>query len=180
LSAHVQENMGWPRQWLGLLYFCGGAAAFFSMRFTGRLSDRIGYTKTAFYATIGLWLTLYAGFYAQWHAVPVLLVFVLFMVTMSTRNVTTNALISKIPKPQERAGFMSLVSAAQHLMSGAGAMVSTLMLTETPDHRLAGMENIALLSMLGFGASIWLMYRIEKIVSAQACDAVIQAELTQL
>jgi len=164
ISAHVQQNMGYPRAWLGLLYFSGGAAAFFSMRITGMRSDRIGYAKTALYATIGLWVTLYIGFYAQIHAVPVLAVFVAFMVTMSTRNVTTNALISEIPKPQERAGFMSLVSAVQHLMSGAGAMCSTLLLKETADGRLAGMDHATLIAMASFGLSLWMMFRIEKIM----------------
>jgi predicted MFS family arabinose efflux permease len=162
ISAHVQQNRGYPREWLGLLYFSGGFAAFFSMRFVGRKSDSIGYAKTALYATIGLWIILYIGFYAQMRSVPVLTVFVLFMICMSTRNVTVNALLSKIPKPNERAGFMSLNSAVQNLMAGAGAMCSTALLTETADHRLAGMDNVSLLSMAALAASAWLMFRIER------------------
>jgi len=164
ISAHVQQNMGYPRAWLGLLYFCGGSAAFFSMRYAGKQSDRIGYAKTALYALIGLWITLYIGFYAQIHAVPVLVVFVAFMITMSTRNVTSNALVSEIPRPQERAGFMSLISAAQHLMAGAGAMCSTFMLKGTADGRLAGMDKVTLIAMAGFGLSVWMMFKIEKVI----------------
>lgn len=180
ISAHVQQNMHYPRDWLGLMYFVGGGAAFFSMRFAGKESDRIGYAKMSMVATIGLWLTLYAGFYAQWQEVPVLLTFILFMITMSTRNVTINALLSKIPKPQERAGFMSLISAVQHLMAGAGAAASTLMLTETPEHRLAGMDHVALLAMLSFGISAVVMFRIEKEVRARRKDSLVQAELAEL
>lgn len=167
ISAHVQQNMGYPREWLGWLYFWGGAAAFFSMRYAGRQSDRIGYARTNLYATLGLGLCVYVGFYAQVMAVPVLVIFILFMITSSARNVTSNALISKIPQPQERAGFMSLLSAIQHLTCGLGATASTLLLRETSEGRLAGMENVSLLSMLLFAVMPWMMFRIERVLKGR-------------
>jgi len=162
ISAHVQQNMSYPRELLGLLYFCGGGAAFFSMRYVGRKSDRIGYARMSLYATTGLLFVLYGLFYAQWHGVPVLLMFIGFMVCMSSRNVVANALISRIPKPQERAGFMSLNSAVQNLMAGLGAMCSTALLSETADHRLAGMEQVTLIAMAAFIVAVWLMFRVER------------------
>jgi len=164
ISAHVQQNMGYPRAWLGLLYFCGGSSAFFTMRIAGKLSDRIGYAKTCLYATFGLWIVLFVGFYAQIHVVPVLAVFIAFMITMSSRNVTISAITSEIPKPQERAGFMSLVSAVQHLMSGAGSMCSTFMLKQTADARLGGMDRVTLISMAAFGLSALLIFKVEKVI----------------
>ena len=86
------------------------------------------------------------------------------MMGMSTRNVTINALLTKIPKPNERAGFMSLVSAMQHLMTGLGALFSTLLLTETADHKLAGIDNLALISMISFAVSAAVMFRIERLI----------------
>lgn len=162
ISAHVQQNMGYPRHMLGLLYFFGGAAAFFSMRFTGKQSDRIGYTKTAFFAVIGICITLYIWFYAAYPWMPVLASFTLFMIMMSTRNVTSNALLSRIPKPSERAGFMSINSSMQSLMSGIGATCGTLLLSETPDHHLAGVKSATLLAMAGFAISVLMMAMIEK------------------
>ena len=164
ISAHVQQNMGYPRAWLGLLYFCGGIAALITMRFVGKISDRIGYSITSLYATIGLFFAITIGFYAQVKAVPVVIIFILFMMGMSTRNVTINALLTKIPKPNERAGFMSLVSAMQHLMTGLGALFSTLLLTETADHKLAGIDNLALISMISFAVSAAVMFRIERLI----------------
>ena len=174
ISAHVQENLGYPRPWLGLLYFFGGASAFFSMRLAGRYADRAGFAKTALYATIGLMLCIYIGFYAQWRVVPVLLIFVLFMVTSSTRNVTSNALISKIPEPQERAGFMALLSAVQHFSCGLGATASTMLLHETPEGRLAGMETVSLIAMLMFIIMPLMMAYIERILARRAPIAPIE------
>ena len=164
LSAHVQQNMGYPRDGLGLLYFCGGSAALVSMRVVGKISDKIGYAVASSYATAVLFIAVFVGFYAQMHSVPVLAIFILFMIGMSTRNVTINALISKIPKPEERAGFMSLVSAMQHLTTGVGSFFSTMLLTETTNHKLAGMDNVALIALAAFGLSTLLMFRVEKLV----------------
>jgi predicted MFS family arabinose efflux permease len=177
ISAHVQENMDYPRQWLGLLYFSGGAAAFFSMRLAGKYSDRAGYAKTALYATCGLWLTVYLWFYLQTRLIPIVGMFVVFMICSSTRNITSNALISRIPKPYERAGFMSLMSSVQHLMSGAGAMCGTLLLKETPAHRLAGMHKVALLAMVAFAVMPMMMFHIEKIVKQRKADTLVQTKL---
>ena len=162
LSAHFQENMGYPRATLGLLYFCGGSAAFFTMRYAGKKSDKIGYAVTSGYSTLALVATLFVGFYLQTRVVPVLVIFILFMVTMSTRNVVANALLSRIPKADERAGFMSLSSAVQNLMAGLGAMTSTSILFETVDHHLGGIENVTQLAILCFAISALLMFRVER------------------
>jgi predicted MFS family arabinose efflux permease len=170
ISAHVQQNMAYPREWLGFLYFCGGTAALITMRFVGKISDRIGYSLTAFCATVILYVAIFTGFYLQSRSVPVVVVFIMFMMSMSTRNVTTNALLSRIPKPNERAGFMSLISAMQHLMTGLGALCATFLLTETPDHKLAGMDHVALISMASFAISMVIMFRIEKILSKSVAN----------
>lgn len=165
ISAHVQMNMGYPRDGLGLLYFCGGMAALITMRLVGKISDRIGYAKTSFYATLLLFVPLFFGYFLQTPEFPVIMVFVLFMMCMSTRNVTINALLSKIPKPEERAGFMSLMSAMQHLMTGAGALCATLMLSETAQHKLAGMDHVAVIAMVTIGISAAVMFRIERLLA---------------
>lgn len=167
ISAHVQQNMGYPRAWLGFLYFCGGGAAFFSMRVVGRRSDRFGYARSCGLATVILWGCVWLWFYRQVGSIPAPMYFIFFMICMSTRNVTSNALISKIPLAHERAGFMSVMSSVQHLMSGVGAMASTLLLVETADGRMQGMEQVALLAMLAFTVMPLAMFHIEKILASR-------------
>jgi predicted MFS family arabinose efflux permease len=165
ISTYVQQNMNYPREWLGVLYFCGGGAAFFSMRFLGKKSDHIGYAKTSLMATVMLCICVWLWFYAQVQAIPAAIYFIVFMVAMSTRNVTSNALISKIPKPQERAGFMSLMSAIQHLMSGAGAAFSTMLLSESASGALQGMDTLSLINLPLLLVTPWMMFKIEKILA---------------
>jgi predicted MFS family arabinose efflux permease len=130
IAAHVQMNLGYPRDQLGLLYFCGGAISFFSMRLAGKLADITSATMTATLFTTLLVITLLLGYICFPSPVPVLVLFVFFMVAMSGRNICAQTLSSKIPAPHQRGAFMSVQSAVSMLSSAAGAYYSSLILTE--------------------------------------------------
>ena len=56
----MQENLGFPRSHLGLLYLAGGSLTFFSTRSLGSLVDRVGSFPVGSVAvlcwTVVLWL----------------------------------------------------------------------------------------------------------------------------
>lgn len=147
LAAWLQFNAGWPRERLGLLYMAGGAVTFFSMRIAGRLVDRFGSPRVGAGATVLFVAVLAAAFLPARPALPVVLVFVGFMLGNSTRNVSLSSLATRVPLPDERARFLSVQSAAQHLASAAGAVLSTRLLSEGPGGRLVGVERVALFTM---------------------------------
>ncbi|MFN7133340.1 MAG: MFS transporter, partial [Myxococcales bacterium] len=121
ISAYVQQNLAYPRERLGLLYLAGGIVSFFAMRVVGRLVDRFGSFRVGTAGSLLLAGVLYVGFVDYVAGLPVMAIFVLFMLAMSFRNVAYNALTTKVPEPSERARFMSIQSAVQHLASAAGA-----------------------------------------------------------
>jgi predicted MFS family arabinose efflux permease len=159
LSAYLQENLGYPRERLGLLYGVGGALTFFTARLAGRLVDRFGSFVVGLVACGALVVSLWAGFVDYRPAMPVLALFVLFMAALSFRNVAYNTLTSKVPSADERARFMSVQSAVQHLASAAGAFVSARLLTEGPGGELLGVESMALLAIV-LTAMIPVMLRV--------------------
>jgi predicted MFS family arabinose efflux permease len=144
IASWVQFNLGLPRERLGLMYMAGGAVTFFTLRVAGRMIDRygapaVGALGSALYvAVLGL------GFAWPPAGVPIVPLFVGFMVGNSTRNVATTSLATRVPAPQERARFLSAQSAVQHLAAAAGAALSTRLLAEGPDGRIAGMRGLAL------------------------------------
>jgi predicted MFS family arabinose efflux permease len=143
LSAYLQFNLGYPREHLGLLYLVGGALSFGTMRLAGALSDRYGAPRVAAAGSAFFIAVLLVGFVDPSPAVPVLAIFVAFMISGSFRFVPLQALSSKVPAPDERARFMSAQSAAQHLASAAGAMIGAAVLTETDGGRLVGLDTLA-------------------------------------
>ena len=163
ISAHLMLNMNYPREKLGFLYFIGGLTTLFTMRYAGKRADRKGFANTAMWATLIVVISLMTGFYLQIKTIPMLAIFVLFMVGMSTRNVTSSALASKIPAPHERAGFMALLSAVQSIFQGLGALISTLLLSQSSNQQsLDGMDDVALVAMLCFILSVGMTYHLER------------------
>src|SRR5205814_9199792 len=79
--------------------------------------------------------------------VPITPLFVLFMVGMNFRMAPYQTLISKVPVPQERASFMSLMSAIQHLSTSAGAVFSSVVLSTGEDGTLVGLPELGTLAM---------------------------------
>jgi predicted MFS family arabinose efflux permease len=147
LSAYVQHNLGYPRDRLGLLYLVGGAVSFFAMRGIGRLVDRVGAPLVSAAGTALLLAVLGLTFVFPLPSVPVMALFVGFMVSHSFRNVAMNTLSTRVPFAHERARFLSMQSAVQHVSAALGAFVAASMLSEADDHRLVGIDRVALLAM---------------------------------
>ncbi|MCC6276628.1 MAG: MFS transporter [Oligoflexia bacterium] len=148
ISAYLQLNAGFPREQLGLLYFSGGVASIFAFRIGGNWIDQYGAVKVAVLASVFLVATLILGFGFGRPLIPPVLLFILFMTSMSLRNITINTQASKIPQPQERARFQSLQSSVQHLAAGLGSMASTVILTQDSHHHLIGMGNLTIVSCI--------------------------------
>lgn len=115
LSAFLQYNLGYPRQRLEILYMAGGLASFFSMRVAGWFVDRRGSVPVAIVGTVLILTVVGLGFVFERPLIPVVAIFMLFMIGNSTRVVALNALTTRVPPPYERGRFMSAQSAVQHL-----------------------------------------------------------------
>lgn len=143
-SAYLLLNLGFPRERLGLLYFAGGITALVTVQLLGRLADRTGPLAAATLASLALCAGLTPFF--DLGAMSLVLSFILFMAGNAGRNITLAALTSQVPAAHERAGFMSLQNTVQDLAITFAAVVSSLMLSEATDGRLAGMSSVAWLS----------------------------------
>lgn len=161
ISAHIQWNLGYPREHIGILYCAGGAVSFFTMRLFGKMVDEYGASRISWGAAFLLAASLLPGFVFYPNSVPVVLVFICFMVAMSTRNVCGQTLSSRIPEPHERAGYTSVQNAVVHMACAVGAGSASLMLTEA-DGKLQGMPTVALIALTISFAVPPLMTWVEK------------------
>ena len=162
IAPYLLYNLGYPRARLGLLYLVGGLVSFVAMRGVGLLVDRFGSARVGTFGTLFVSTVIYCGFARVPPVFPVLLLFVLFMLGMSFRNVAYNTLTSKVPQADERARFSSIQSSVQHLASALGAFASARLLTELPSHALVGVDTTAYVSIaLGVGVLplLWIVER---------------------
>jgi predicted MFS family arabinose efflux permease len=148
LSAYLQYNAGMPRDQLGFLYLVGGLASFASMNVVGRMIDRFGSPAVAAFGTAVYTVMLYLGFVKPPNTISPMTLFVGWMAASAFRNVPANALFTRVPRPMERARFMSLNSAVQQIACAVGAMASAAYLTERPDHGLVGMDVVAWIAIV--------------------------------
>jgi predicted MFS family arabinose efflux permease len=148
IAPHLLQNLGFPGRRLDLGYMIGGASSFLIMRIAGRGIDRYGAARVSIIGTALMIGVLYFAFIAPGAigVAGVMLVFVLFMGGMSIRNVCMSSLSTRVPRGDQRAGYMSLQSTAQHLASATGAFVSSKLLHEAPGGHLAGISTVASVS----------------------------------
>jgi predicted MFS family arabinose efflux permease len=143
IAAHLQFNIGYPRADLGFLYFCGGLCSFFSMRAVGWLVDKTSATKTILVLTAMIITAVGSGFVWYPSPLPVVVIFILFMVSMSGRMVAAQTLSSKIPRPEQRGAYMSIQSSITHFASATGAYYASLILVQDGD-KLANMPIVGI------------------------------------
>jgi predicted MFS family arabinose efflux permease len=168
VAPYLLYNLGYPRAQLGLLYLVGGAVSFVAMRGIGGVVDRFGSARVATFGTVFVSTINYLGFVRVPPALPVMAIFVLFMLAMAFRNVAYNTLTSKVPRPEERARFGSIQSSVQHLAAAIGAFAAARLLGELPDHKLVGMDTTAYVSIAMSACMVPLFWAVERRVTPPA------------
>jgi predicted MFS family arabinose efflux permease len=147
ISGYLLYNLHYPRENLGLLYGVGGVVSFITMRRVGGLVDRYGSARVG---TIGVLFNagvIYLGFMHDEPTIPVMAIFVGWMLAGAFRNVAYNTLTSKVPKADERARFSSIQSSVQHFASAIGAFASTFFVAELPSKKLSGIPTVAAIAI---------------------------------
>jgi predicted MFS family arabinose efflux permease len=147
IASYIQFNLGYPRAHFQYLLAVGGTASFITLRLIGRLVDRYGSFRVGTVGVAASLVVMWVYFVRPPSPAPVMLLYVSFMVALGARNVAYNALTTKVPRPHERARFLSLQSTVYHATAGAASWLSTSFLHPRTDGSLQGIPNLALVSM---------------------------------
>ncbi len=155
LSGYWQFNRGFPREYLSLLYMGGGVTAFLLSSVSGKLVDSKGAMFPLVIFASGLIVITFVSFTLAL-AIPVVVIFVLYMGFAAARSVPSQMLSSMVPAPHQRAGYMALQSATQSLGAGIGSVLSSMMVYELPDHSLVNIPLVSAVSICCLLLLIWL------------------------
>jgi predicted MFS family arabinose efflux permease len=166
-STWIQFNLGFPRAEIGLLYMLGGIFGFFVTRYAGIGVDKFGGAAIATAAAVLNVVMIWAVFLAPRLPVSLYVIFPLFMAANATRMVVASTVSSKVPGPNERARFMSLTSATQHLASSCAAFLASAVLIELPGGALDGMTPIAAAAIALALVVPLLVWSVERFVEAR-------------
>jgi predicted MFS family arabinose efflux permease len=175
IRSFLQNNHHYPERDIKYLYLVGGVASFIVVRFTGRVVDRIGSTPVAAVGTVLISACLLVGFLPAHPLLPVMLVFSTFMCTASLRGVPMSVLSSKLPAPHERAQYMSLQSAMQHIAASMGSIGASWILTTAPDQSLQHVDILVAMSITLAVMMPLLLWRVERRVKARTAATALAA-----
>lgn len=162
ISPSLVSNVGLSNEQLPLLYFFGGAATFFTMRWFGKIGDRYGLRRVFIPASLMTILPILA--ISNLPVVPLwaaLSITTLFMVFSSGRMVPGMAMVIASVEPRYRGGFMSINSALQQFASGLAAMIAGMIIVQSPNGRLLRYGWVGALGAISILISIYLASRLK-------------------
>lgn len=168
VPSYLLHNLGYPRAHYQYLLAVGGVASFVTLRLVGRLVDGFGSFRVGTIAILASLPIMFAFFVRPPSPAPVMLLYVALMIALGSRNVAYNALTTKVPRPRERARFLSIQSTVYHASAGLAAWLSTSFLRQSPDGALVGVSRLAIASMAIALVLPLLLYTVEKRVSSRS------------
>jgi len=165
-SAFSVHNLGISLDQLPLVYMVTGICSMIAGPFLGKLSDRFGKYTIFFMGSVLSMIIV--GYYCNLGVTPlwvVIVLNVLLFIGISSRIISSSALMSAVPEPQDRGAFMSINASIQQIAGGIASVIAGLIVVQT---NTGALENYNILGYVVIGASIitlFMMYFINKLVN---------------
>ena len=89
---------------------------------------------------------------------------VLMFVSIFSRMIPAQALISAIPEPSKRGAFNAISASLQQFSGGIASLAAGLMVTQTPGGELRGFDTLGYAVIVASALALVFMYRVHKMV----------------
>jgi predicted MFS family arabinose efflux permease len=179
-SAFVVNNLGINLNSLPMLYMATGVFSMVTGPLIGRYSDQVG--KYNIFIIGSLLTMIVVAVYCNLGTTPfwiVLVLNVLMFVGVSSRIITSSALLTAIPEPQDRGSFMSVNSSIQQVSGGVAAFIASKIVTETSTGKLQHYDTLGYVVVGAMIITIIMMYSIHLYVDKKSRLEVKASPVTQ-
>jgi len=168
-SAFAVNNLHVSYEQLPLLFMASGIAALIIMPLIGKLSDKID--KVKIFTVAALSMMVIIVIYTNLPPVPFLLIItlnILMMTAIMSRIVPAMALVSALPKMQDRGAFMSINSSLQQIAGGIAAAVGGMIVVQkTKTSPLQHYDILGYVIVVIIILNIIQLYRVSNRIKAQ-------------
>jgi predicted MFS family arabinose efflux permease len=165
ISPYMVSNVGFAEEQLPYIYFLGGLCTIFTVPLVGKLADKRGKYKIFSWAIfLSVIPILLLTNLPQTSIYVALLVTTFFMITIGSRGIPAQAMITSTVKPQQRGSFMSFNSSVQQLSAGLASIISGLIIHKTESGAL---ENYGWIGLLAATCSIIALWFASKLKNAE-------------
>lgn len=171
-SAFSVNNLGISTDYLPMIYIITGIFSMAAGPFIGKLSDAVGKYKVFVIGSV--WTSVVVLFYCNLGITPlwlVIVISVLMFTGVSSRMISSSALISAVPEPLDRGAFMSVNSSVQQISGGIATFFAGLIVVQGANGKL---EHYGTLGYVVVGATlitILMMYFLDQYVTQKLAAA---------
>ena len=168
ITIYTQANHVLLPAEIPYVYLCGGVVTFFSSRWIGGLTDRVG--KRKMFQRMVLLATLPMGMITLMQPMPLVLVLLVsssFFFAMNGRMIPGMALLTSAAAPQFRGTFMSLNGAVQSVSIGLASWVGGMLIQRNASGQVS---HFWLCAVVGVAASL-LAYALAQHVKVHTAEA---------
>ncbi len=165
-SAFAVHNLGLTMDQLPLVYMVTGVCAMIAGPLIGRYSDRIGKYNLFVAGTVltMILVVVYTnlGITPLW--VVILLNTVLF-VGITSRMISSSALMTAVPEPADRGAFMGVNSSVAQISGGFASALAGIIVVQTPSGMLQHYPTLGYVVVASMIVTIVMMYYINRMVN---------------
>lgn len=168
-SAFNVNNLGVRLDQLPLIYMVTGVISIVTGPLVGRLSDRIGKLLIFMLGSVLAMLTV--AIYTRLSMVPiweVIAINSLMWIGVSARMISSQALMSALPKPEDRGAYMSVSSSIQQISGGLAAVLAGFIVVSQPNGKLDNFDRLGDVIIVSTIITMVLMYLIDKLLKRLA------------
>jgi predicted MFS family arabinose efflux permease len=158
VALYSTVNLGFPENYLALMYLAGGVCTFFTGRYFGRLADRHG--KARVFRLIALLSMLPILAITNTPALPwwgLIFIATFFFILVSGRFVPGMAVVTSAGIPSLRGTFMSLNSAVQSVGSSIASLLAGYVISRNPQGLIEHYNLVGYIACAATLAGVWLV-----------------------
>jgi predicted MFS family arabinose efflux permease len=167
-SAYTVNNLGLSRDDLQYIYLVTGICSMIFGPLAGKLSDKVG--KYTIFFVGSLISMVVIGIYCNLGNTPLWLVMLIncvLFVGITSRIVSSSALMTAIPEPQDRGAFMSIQSSVQQFSGGLASALAGLIVVKTETGYLEHYDTLGYIVIGSILITLVMMYLINLMVKAK-------------
>jgi predicted MFS family arabinose efflux permease len=168
-SAFAVNNLHVSYEQLPVLFMVGGIVSLIIMPLVGKLSDKMD--KAKLFTIAAAWMIVTVVVYTNLSPVPftiVVIMNIIMMIGILSRIVPAMALVSALPKLQDRGAFMSINSSLQQIAGGVAAGVGGMIVVQkTKTSPLEHYDTLGYVIVIIIIANILMMYRVSNLIKAE-------------
>jgi predicted MFS family arabinose efflux permease len=162
ISPYMVSNVGFAEDQLPLIYFLGGLCTIFTVPLVGKLADKRGKYKVFSWAIfLSVIPLLLLTNLPQTTIYVALVVTTFFMITIGSRGIPAQAMITSTVKPAQRGSFMSFNSSVQQLSAGLASLISGFIIHKSAGGELENYGWIGLLAAFCSFISLWFASKLK-------------------